>query len=341
MKKLLVPIFAILIFFACEKEETHEFSQEETTSEANIGIRGAHKVDVCHNGKITSVSIKSLPGHQQHGDAVDMDGDGYFDIDNLCSETDCDDTDPDVNVTECMASIYDNESLTIGDLNGQDGWVTKGWINDTPASFTTEVANTVNGGLGLASNAAGSGIGTSGSRLEDENWQLPNHNACDGEAYLEFEATISMFGVMVGPGYDSDNDGEIDIFRGNNQETPVYFWLSAASSPIWGLKIVPSGGYNAATTVPVSLIGALGDHVRIKVLIDYQANGGFGSASAFYQNLTNGDSTYEAIPGLQNVPLTLDFNATDHNNPSLWNGMTYHFEGIGNQLDNMTFSNCN
>jgi len=53
------------------------------------------KVNVCHNGNIINVSINAVPGHQAHGDAVDMDGDGYFDIENDCAAgVDCDDNDP-------------------------------------------------------------------------------------------------------------------------------------------------------------------------------------------------------------------------------------------------------
>lgn len=273
-----------------------------------------------------------------------MDDDGYFDMACDCgtSEVDCDDDDPNINVTICEATTYDNENLSSGNLNGQDGWITKGWINNNPAAYTTAVENVQNGSLGLTFSLSGSGVGTSGSRLEDENWQMPNNNICDEGAYFEFEANISLYGVMVGPGYDTDEDGTIDIFRGSNQETPVYFWLSSSADNnlTWDIRLVPSGGYNASTVVSASEVGNLGDHVKIKVEIDYQANGGAGSASAFYQNLTNGDTDYQAINGLQNVALTLDFSATDHNNPSLWNGVTYHFEGAGNELDNFTFSNC-
>lgn len=56
-----------------------------------------HKVKICHKGKIILIDVESVPLHQAHGDAVDKDNDGYFDIDNSCSEVDCDDTDPSVN----------------------------------------------------------------------------------------------------------------------------------------------------------------------------------------------------------------------------------------------------
>lgn len=55
------------------------------------------KVVVCHKGKVIKINIHALQAHVSHGDAVDMDGDGFFTGDNACSEPDCDDTDAAVN----------------------------------------------------------------------------------------------------------------------------------------------------------------------------------------------------------------------------------------------------
>lgn len=72
-------VFAcVLLFSACEE---------------------SHLVKVCHKGKIITIDIHAVPAHQGHGDAVDLDGDGYFTGDNACSAPDCDDTDP--AVTDC------------------------------------------------------------------------------------------------------------------------------------------------------------------------------------------------------------------------------------------------
>jgi hypothetical protein len=79
MKKSLLSLCSLiaLLFLAnCELEE---------------------KVTICHEGKTIWIDPHALPAHQRHGDAVDMDGDGYFAGDNSCSEPDCDDTDADVN----------------------------------------------------------------------------------------------------------------------------------------------------------------------------------------------------------------------------------------------------
>ncbi|HEY4656072.1 MAG TPA: hypothetical protein VIH22_16255 [Cyclobacteriaceae bacterium] len=79
MKKLLLSLSTFIFFLfltACESDD---------------------KVNVCHEGKIIRINIHAVPAHQGHGDAVDMDSDGYFTGDNACSEPDCDDTDASVN----------------------------------------------------------------------------------------------------------------------------------------------------------------------------------------------------------------------------------------------------
>jgi hypothetical protein len=79
MKKLSLPlcaVFCLLFLATCEMED---------------------KVTVCHKGKIIHIDAHALLAHKSHGDAIDMDGDGYFPGDNACTEADCDDTDADVN----------------------------------------------------------------------------------------------------------------------------------------------------------------------------------------------------------------------------------------------------
>ena len=96
MKNLSLLFVIILTISSCDQDnivtEIEEFNAE-ATSLAKKGGK-VRKVDVCHKGKIINVSVNSLSGHLGHGDGVDMDGDGYFDIENGCSETDYDDTIP-------------------------------------------------------------------------------------------------------------------------------------------------------------------------------------------------------------------------------------------------------
>ena len=111
MKKLLLPLLAVLILISCDEESSPNLVLKENIAEnsyesGSTNARKSNKIDVCHKGKIINISINAITAHQDHGDAVDMDGDGYFDIDNPCSETDCDDTDGTVN--PAMEEVCDN-----------------------------------------------------------------------------------------------------------------------------------------------------------------------------------------------------------------------------------------
>jgi hypothetical protein len=85
-----------LFALSCSKDENPESLTPALGSDIHLN-GGNTKVDICHNDHIINVSINAVDAHKGHGDAIDMDGDGYFDIDNSCSETDCDDTYPAIN----------------------------------------------------------------------------------------------------------------------------------------------------------------------------------------------------------------------------------------------------
>ena len=90
MKKVFALCIGVLLFASCEQDTIVPEIEEINVDQTTFARQGA-KVDVCHKGEIINVSVSSLSAHQGHGDAVDMDGDGYFDIENDCSEVDCDD----------------------------------------------------------------------------------------------------------------------------------------------------------------------------------------------------------------------------------------------------------
>lgn len=113
-----------------------------------------HKVNVCHKGKVICISVHGIKAHKAHGDAIDKDGDGYFDIDNKCSETDCDDTDPNVypgaedpngcNGAECSITLLEVLNATCGDTESY-GLQYRVTYSNAPATGTLNV--TLNGEL--------------------------------------------------------------------------------------------------------------------------------------------------------------------------------------------------
>ena len=87
MRKIFLPLMAILLFVSCQKE-TKNFTNvdnDEITDGVTATIRNkSSKISICH--KTTSpanpwmtieVNINALPDHLAHGDVVpDADGDG-------------------------------------------------------------------------------------------------------------------------------------------------------------------------------------------------------------------------------------------------------------------------
>ena len=113
---LLTTLLLLLFISSCQKDESliqvpDDPGLETDDFNGSADIRG-EKRNVCHNGKIKRVNINAVAAHQGHGDAVDMDDDGYFDQENVCSSgVDCDDNDPNVNpgATELLCNGIDDD----------------------------------------------------------------------------------------------------------------------------------------------------------------------------------------------------------------------------------------
>lgn len=156
MKKLLLPLLAVLILISCDEESSPNLVLKENIAEnsyesGSSAARRSNKRDVCHNSHIINISVNAITAHQAHGDAVDMDGDGYFDIDNPCSETDCDDTDATVNpdATEVPYDGIDNDCDpgTLDDDLDEDGFAIVDDCDDTNAEVNPEMEEVCDNGI--------------------------------------------------------------------------------------------------------------------------------------------------------------------------------------------------
>lgn len=129
MKKIFLFIAGFFFIVACEQESSiTDASIDANYSQTTQTVtNGNGKVDICHNGHIINVSVNAIPAHQAHGDAMDLDGDGYFNAENECSPLveDCDD-DPTINPG--MEEICDD-----GIDNNCDGQIDEGCCPEAEA----------------------------------------------------------------------------------------------------------------------------------------------------------------------------------------------------------------
>ena len=124
MKKLLL-LFAILLCTTCQKEADYDLLSDTDQQEiiAKKIKKPTKKVDVCHGGRIINISENAVRAHLKHGDAIDMDGDGYFNKENECSEgIDCNDDDATINpgTSEICADEVDNNCNGLVDCNDEE-----------------------------------------------------------------------------------------------------------------------------------------------------------------------------------------------------------------------------
>ena len=135
MKRILFCVALCVLALSCTKEDL-------TVQDFQTETRGV-KVDVCHydadndSWHVINVNINSLPAHQGHGDAVDMDGDGYFDIDNGCGPTDCDDTDATLTDNCCPADCGWCEDIDLFDFGPTCYDENGDWTGGTYGCFYT------------------------------------------------------------------------------------------------------------------------------------------------------------------------------------------------------------
>jgi uncharacterized protein (TIGR02145 family) len=113
MRKLQLPLLAILLFSSCQKQIKIDQVQKQTVlEEFSTSLLNNIKVRICHkNGVEIVIDEAALMTHIAHGDAVDLDGDGYFNKENSCTTIDCNDNNAVVNpgaIEVCGNGIDDN-----------------------------------------------------------------------------------------------------------------------------------------------------------------------------------------------------------------------------------------
>ena len=238
---------------------------------------------------------------------------------------------------------YDFNSLSGSNLahyttvNGQDNWTSNGFIFGTPIpSWHVGVTNSLgfDGSQSLQFVRVGAGFGADASRLNDKSFGFKTMNKI---SYFQADFGVSFWGGQFALAYDANGDGVIRK-TGPSEIGPTL--TIGSNSPLVGVQLRDAAG--TITKVPLSAVsGVGGDWIRLRLQMDLNANGGQGSGTVYYQNLSDGDTALQIVPGLVNINLALDKDATDGSNPKLWNAMWLHFEGAVNQLDNIEIDNDN
>ena len=226
---------------------------------------------------------------------------------------------------------YNFENLNIGALNGQDNWKVVGAGTNPPNANVNQVLNRPTSGAYTGSKAffaadVGGNNRTFSSRINNSNFSFPPVQNTD-IVVLEYDNDRSYWGNALEVGFDANNDGDLD-----ETGERTFGVLEATNGNVLSIY-----GFNSATLASISNVTG-GDWRRLRLTVDLEANGGAGSISLSYRDLTNNGS-WVSPAGLQNINAGLNPLATNGQNASKINGMRYfHEAGETSYLDNISFT---
>ena len=230
-------------------------------------------------------------------------------------------------------SLSGSDTSPFANLDGQDNWTSIGFISSTPKpEWYVGVTQTLgfDGTQALRFQRVGAGYGADASRLNDGSFSMPDFDDAN-VGFFQVDFGIGCWGEDFALAYDANSDGVIR----KTDPSEIGPRLRVGSHANVQISVISADG--VITTTPLANAnGAVGgDWVRLRLVMDFTANGGQGSGSVYYQNLAAGDTAFQPLAGLQNVNLGLDPHATNARNPAHWNAMWLHMEGATNQLDNI------
>lgn len=216
---------------------------------------------------------------------------------------------------------YDFNSLAPGDtLDGKDNWVMfgPGW------TFPIVSANGPDGSLAIFATAGG-GSQKYTSRINDGNYSITSFTGDENSAVFQIDAISVCWTTHVGIGYDDNSNNMIE-------------------SSECGIRLA----FLDCITERLSFIDAQGNStefigwdaaawVSIRVVMDFTANGGQGSASVYTKQY--GTNSFAPIAALQNINMNLNPALSNHLNPANWNAMHFYYDSDGRYHDNFFTAN--
>lgn len=196
---------------------------------------------------------------------------------------------------------YDFESLNTGGIVGQDNWVNSGNVAIGTGVNTSQIL--VSGG-------------TYAQRTDDANFDMEYDNT-DTAAILQFDVLCNTTTL--------------------NRTARLSVGGGGSNSPTFGFN----GGEfeyreaNGGDTTKVALSGddAASDWYSLQLVMDFSGE----TASLYYKNLTDGDTAFAAVTGMQDLNLIKAATTID---PSGWEKITVRTDGsvTDRMVDNLTFN---
>ena len=234
-------------------------------------------------------------------------------------------------------TTYDFNDLELGDLNGQDNWVTvvnsAGSPNEMDVAYNYQDAVSYDGTRAVFYGQSGGNNGRTGSRTSQENF--PFDFTLGGPVEIIVDIHTGYWGTLFGFGYDANDNGYLmkaqeTIVVIEENEGGFGFHLGNASSghPAINSFYMPDGS-TIEYTFPLENIS--GWH-RYKIFIDLDANDGAGSVTMFVAEM---EGDFVAVAEISDLVLGMTPGSGDSNDPAMWSKIFLHGTGGTTGFDNL------
>ncbi len=230
-----------------------------------------------------------------------------------------------VSMSARAAVIYDFNSLTPGDLNGQQGWVTA--KHGTCQDIEVQAGIGPDGSQAICCVPSSAGNEVVATHVNDANFSLPNYSSVATSASFQVDLRTSFWGTEVGLGDDQSGNGKICRNEANEKGMVLI-----ADRNQDRLRFFDATG--TATAITLSNLVTTDNWLRLKVDMDFTANGGQGEATVSWADAVL-ETAFQEVAGLTGLNMGLNAAATDADNVNNWNAVWTSFLGAGGQLDNI------
>ncbi|MEO8148496.1 MAG: peptide-N-glycosidase F-related protein [Bacteroidia bacterium] len=237
---------------------------------------------------------------------------------------------------QLIQHLYDFNSLTSGNLNGQDGWTTvlnTGGTDDFSVAYDggTGTASTPDTTLGIFYNHSGGNWGRTASRTTTA--ALPFDFSTGGVMQIEVDIYTAWWGIFFGFGYDANNNGfiipgieQVVNYQANEGGFGIYLSQQGAGNTVF---IKPDG-----TKIVMTYDSLIGWN-HYSFFLDLDANGGAGSISL---SAKKPGGNYVNIQQVQNLNLGLTPGSGDRKDPAMWTKLFLQALGSYSAFDNVIIS---
>ncbi len=227
-----------------------------------------------------------------------------------------------------IVNEYDFNSLSEGDLNGQDNWQTilhTSGPHDFTISYSVGSVASPDGTLAIFYNGSGGGYGRTATRKTSSNFDFDLTQADIIE--VEIDMHRNWWGMFFGVGFDADGDGHIAPgLASEPDDGGIYFTISSYEPETHNKVVLPSGEeviYNVDNS----------GWCRYKLVMDFTANDGEGAVALMFDPGVTGE--WVAIPEIQGVNMGLTPGSGDMKDRSVWDGVFFHAQGGTAAYDNI------